>query len=101
LATQTPIPLESTIKATGQSVSCNVEDETVILSLKNGSYFGLDPIAAQVWELIQEPRQVVEIRDRLLNEYDVEPEQCTRDLLELLDQLAGWDLVEVVAETRP
>ena len=100
MATRTPIPLEATIKTTGQNVSCNVEDETVILSLKNGSYFGLDPIAARVWELIQEPRQVVEIRDRLLNEYDVDPERCTRDLLGLLDQLAAWDLVEVVGETR-
>jgi hypothetical protein len=101
LATQIPIPLQAIIRATGQHVSCNVEDETVILSLKNGSYFGLDPIAAEIWELIQEPRRVGEVRDRLLEEYDVDPEQCTRDLLGLLDQLAAWDLVEVVGETRP
>jgi hypothetical protein len=101
LATHTPIPLQTIIKATGQHVSCNVEDEAVILSLKNGSYFGLDPIAAQIWELIQEPRRVVEIRDRLLEEYEVDPERCTHDLLELLDQLAGWELVEVVGEIQP
>lgn len=101
MATQTPIPLHATIRATGHQVSCSVEDETVILSLRNGSYFGLDPIAAQIWGLIQDPRRVIEIRDRLLEEYDVDSEKCTRDLLGVLDQLAAWELVEVVDEIQP
>jgi hypothetical protein len=101
VATRTPIPLQAVIKAAGQQVSCDLEGEIVILSLRSGSYFGLDPVAAEVWRLIQEPQLVVQVRDRLLEEYEVEAEQCTSDLLQLLDQLAAWELVEVVGERQP
>jgi hypothetical protein len=92
----TVISIESVVKASSQQVACSLEDEVVVLSLANGAYYGLDPIAARVWTLIQEARPVSAIRDVLLEEYTgVTAEQCTRDLVVLLEQLAGWDLIEI------
>lgn len=51
--------------------------------------------------MIQEPRTVNEIQEMLLNEYEVEPEDCKRDLLALLQKLADEGLVEVRDETLP
>ena len=51
-------------------------------------YFELD-------DLIQELRTVGEIRDTLLSEYDVEPDRCERDLLELIANMAAAGLVDV------
>lgn len=88
----------SIVVAAKEQVSCDLAGEAVILNLKNGVYCGLDPVGARTWNLIQEPRAVHDIRDILLQEYDVEPERCEQDLLALLQQLADEGLVEVQAQ---
>lgn len=91
------LSLDTTVIASSQQVSCDLADEVVVLSLSNGAYFGLDPIAARIWELLREPRTVAAIRDILLSEYDgVDTERCTTDLLDLLGELIRYDLVTIV-----
>ena len=95
-----PISFCSTVAAATDQVSCDLAGEAVILNLKSGIYYGLDPVGARIWELIQEkPRSVEEIHNILLTEYEVEPERCEQDLLALLQQLAEHSLVEVERET--
>jgi coenzyme PQQ synthesis protein D (PqqD) len=83
------------IVAVSNQVSSDLADEVVILDLKNGMYYGLDEVGARIWELIQQPRTIDEIRDALLEEYEVEPEDCTRDLVALLQDLNDAQLIEV------
>jgi hypothetical protein len=85
----------STVVAAKDQVSSDLGGEVAILDLKAGVYYGLDAVGARIWSLIQEPRTVNEIRDILLEEYEVEPEHCERDLLALLRRLADEGLVEV------
>jgi hypothetical protein len=85
----------SIVVATKDQVSSDLGGETAILDLKAGMYYGLDDVGARVWDLIQEPRDVGDIRDTLLEEYDVGPERCERDLLALLQRLADEGLIEV------
>ena len=56
---------------------------------------GLDEIGARIWNLIQEPASISSIRDILLEEYDVEPEQCAIDLLDLVEELVAAGLVKL------
>jgi Coenzyme PQQ synthesis protein D (PqqD) len=86
---------DSTVVAAKDQVSSDLGGEVAILDLKAGVYYGLDAVGARIWSLIEEPRTVKEIRDILLEEYDVEPERCERDLLALLQRLADEGLVEV------
>jgi hypothetical protein len=95
------ISTSSVIVAAQDQVSSDLGKEAVILNLKNGVYYGLDAVGTRVWSLIQEPRAVHEIRDVLLNEYEVEPERCEGDLLALLEELAAENLVEVGDGTDP
>jgi len=85
----------SIVVAVRDQVSCDLAGEAVILHLKSGVYYGLDAVAARVWRLIQTPITVSDICDRLLHEYDVDPGQCRRDLLILLEALAAHQLIEV------
>ncbi len=85
----------SIVVAAKDQVSSDLGGETAILDLKAGMYYGLDDVGARVWDLIQEPRDVGDIRDILLEEYDVAPERCERDLLALLQRLADEGLIEV------
>jgi hypothetical protein len=79
-------------------VSCELAGEAVILDITPGIYYGLNAVGARIWKLIQEPRTVNEIRAAVLEEYDVEPDRCERDLLALLQELAARGLIEVKDE---
>ena len=100
-AVKIALSLETTLAQSGQQVSCDLGDEIVVLSLKNGAYYGLDPVAARIWTLLAEPRSVGAICDALLSEYaEVDPERCTREVASLLGQLAKWELVEIDPDVR-
>ncbi|MDO9626598.1 MAG: PqqD family protein [Methanobacteriaceae archaeon] len=85
----------SVISVTKEAVHCDLEDEVVILGLKDGVYYGLNPVGAFIWNLIQKPIAVKEIKEAILNEYDVEEEVCEKDLIELLGNLEEKNLIEV------
>jgi hypothetical protein len=65
-----------------------------ILNPKTGIYFALDPVGARVWGLISESRCMREIRDTLLDEYEVKSERLEKDLLGLLSELQNKGLIE-------
>lgn len=92
-------PGRATVVAAKEQVSCNLAEEAVVLNLKAGVYYGLNPVAARIWSLIQNPRTVDEIRDAIVEEYDVEPGRCDRDLQALLRDLAARDLIKAEDET--
>jgi len=83
------------IVASQEQVSCNLGAEAAILNLKNGVYYGLDPVGARVWNLLQQPRTFAELRDILITEYDVDAARLESDMLDLLSRLAGNQLVEI------
>src|SRR5674476_544232 len=90
------ILLETTVVASKEQASADLGDEAAILNLKDGVYYGLDPVGARIWKLIQTPQTVREIRDTLLADYDVESDRCERDLIALLEELAQRQLIEVI-----
>lgn len=81
--------------AAKKQVSSDLGGEVAILDLKAGMYYGLDEVGARIWELIQEPKKVGDIRNTLVAEYEVEPDRCERDLMILLQRLANEELIEV------
>ena len=85
--------LSKVLQAKGQ-VSCDMAGETAILSVRSGIYYGLDTVGARIWELIEQPRTLQEIRDTLVKEYDVESVRCETDLLAILQQLQAEGLIE-------
>ena len=84
----------SVIVAVKDQVSCNLAGEAAILNIKSGVYYGLDPVGARIWSLLQDPRTVDDIRSTIVDEYDVEPERCERDLIDLLEKLLAEGLIE-------
>jgi len=71
----------------------NVGDESVILNLDNGQYYGLDEIGSRMLDLIEQHGQVDTVVDVLVDEYDAEVEKIATDLRELLDELKEQGIV--------
>jgi hypothetical protein len=92
------ISLKTIVVASKDNVSCALGAEAAILNMSSGVYYGLDPVGARVWNLLEQPRSVEDLRAAVLEEYEVEPARCEADLLALLEKLHFEGLIEVRSE---
>src|SRR5215212_8196102 len=92
---------DSVVVVSKSQLASDIGGETVILALTAGRYYGLDAVGARIWQLIQEPRAITDIRKTIVAEYEVDPERCEADLLQLLEQMAAAGLVEVRSDSAP
>ncbi|MBF2017503.1 MAG: lasso peptide biosynthesis PqqD family chaperone [Rivularia sp. T60_A2020_040] len=96
---QQEIAESSLVVAAPDQISSDLGGEAVILNMKTGVYHGLNEVGARVWDLIEQPKAVKEIKQTLLEEYEVEAEACTNDLFSLLNNLKTAGLIQVINET--
>ena len=76
-----------------QVMARQVGEETVILDLASGTYFGLDPVGARIWQLMAESKTLVETCAVMLTEYEVTQEEIERDVLRLAEELLEKRLI--------
>jgi hypothetical protein len=72
-------------------------DELVALEPNAGECFGFNSVATSVWRALENPKSFEQLRDTLLDEYEIGEQQCSQELKELLDDLAQKGLVAIVA----
>jgi len=78
------------------SVVCaELEDESVLLNIETGVYYGLDPLGTQIWQLLAEGAAEDDIVSRLLQEYEVDIVQLRADISRFLQQLHAQGLIDV------
>jgi hypothetical protein len=95
------IDVHSVVVVSKQQLASSIGAETVILGLTAGRYYGVDAVGARVWQLIQEPRRVADVRDAIVAEYAVDPAVCEADLLKLLASMRDAHLIEVRTDPAP
>ena len=78
-----------------QVMARQVGEETVILDLASGTYFGLDPVGARIWQLMTEDKTLAEVCATMLAEYEVTREDIERDVLRLAEELRAKQLISV------
>ena len=81
-------------RRTAQTLSSEIGEDVVALQLDRGYCYGMEQVSAAVWRLLAEPSDVPTLCDRLADEFEVEPERCRRDVVQLLEQMRGEGLVE-------
>ena len=65
-------------------VEADVDGGVIVLDIESAYCYGLNETASTIWRMLAEPVAFPEIRDRLLAQFDVEPETCARELEALL-----------------
>ncbi len=87
---------QSIIQRSNKLVSSNMDGETVMMSIENGEYFGLNPVGSRMWELIENPIEVDALIELLLDEFDVSREQCEIETMEFLNHLLEKKLLTII-----
>jgi Coenzyme PQQ synthesis protein D (PqqD) len=96
--TNTKLCSQTILVAAKEQVSCDLGEEAAILGMKNSVYYGLNPVGASVWRLLQRPRSVGEILNAIVSEYEVTSEHAESDLIKLLHQMLQEGLVELTSD---
>lgn len=72
-----------------------IDDLVVIMSAERAEYYELNPIAADIWKRLANPRQVAELIAELVGCYEGDPALVGSDVRHLLTELAGRDLLDI------
>lgn len=70
-------------------------DELFALNVEQGTCYGFNATATHVWKLIERPQRLGELCRTLVEQFDVEPDVCERDVRELLRDLEQDGLVGI------
>jgi hypothetical protein len=85
----------STIMRAQQLLATDLDEETILMSIEHGAYYGMEQTARRIWEIIATPHTVSELCRLLGEEYTVAPEVCRRDVLAFLAELHTEGLIVV------
>lgn len=87
--------LSETVSISAEVMARSVGDETVLLDLTSGTYFGLDPVGARIWALMSDGKSLRAVCDVIQGEYDVTRDVLEADVLRLIGELRAKGLVRV------
>jgi len=73
----------------------NLQEESVILNLNSERYFGLDDVGTRMLSVLAESNTIEAAYERLLTEYDVDPQLLRNDLTSLIENLLEQGLVAI------
>ncbi len=86
--------LDKVYKKNDSIVSRKIADEFLLVPIKQNvgdleSIYTLNEVATRVWELIDGKKKVKEIKDKIVEEFEVTPQEAEKDLANLLKQLVA------------
>ena len=85
--------LDARLTIPTQVMSRLVGEETVVLDLASGHYFGLDGVGKLIWESISDGQSLADAVDAIVAEYEVDKSQAEADVTAFADQLVERGLL--------
>ena len=85
--------LDAKLSIPPQVMSRLVGDETVLLDLATGVYFGLDGVGKRIWESVAEGNDLGQAVADIVAEYEVDEEQAQADVIEFASDLVTRGLL--------
>ena len=76
-------------------LDCTFGADVVVMSVDAGMYYMLDGTAGYIWTALDRPRSFGDLCHELTERFDVDDEQCARDVSAYLEVLAGDSLVRI------
>lgn len=76
------------------AIESRLGDETVILHLTRGIYFGLDAVGTVIWERLQAGDTPAAIGTHIRETFEGAPETVEQDVTTFLEQLLEHELIE-------
>lgn len=91
--TAPPLTPDTCVRAAPSVYARAFGSEIVLLEFHRGEYFGLDPIGAEVWRLLEKGSTLEAAAEALVDLYDVSRETALEDIVRLVTHMRDHSLV--------
>jgi Coenzyme PQQ synthesis protein D (PqqD) len=96
----TPLQPDVTVVASRDGLlEAEIDDEILALSVEQGTCYGMNQVGSRVWKLLSKPIRICDLCQVLLAEYNVDPDVCERQVIDLLEELRTEGLIATLEET--
>jgi hypothetical protein len=75
------------LQRNSEIIEADIDNEKVMMSIENGSYYGMNPVASYVWTLLETPHSLKELVEQTTQEFEVSLQECQQDIEPFLQQL--------------
>jgi hypothetical protein len=89
------LSLETTIVQSPGNIISDMDGETVMMSIDNGKYYNLGIIGGDIWKGIKTPTSINNLISELTNEFDVEFDECQKEVIPFLELLLNEKLIMI------
>lgn len=89
---------QTRVRRVDDVLETDIDDQTVMMDIDRGRYFGLNQTGTRIWALLAEPMAIGELCDRLMEQFDVPREQCEQQVVDYLESLLDRGLLQVVTD---
>lgn len=79
-------------------VEAEIDEEVVTLNIETGNCYGLNSVGSRIWGLLAAPIRGADVCARLIEEFQVQPNTCESQVLELLEALRAEGLISTLAD---
>ncbi len=92
------IKLNTLLRRNPDQVFSEIDDEVILLSIKNSEYYDLNRIGSEIWHLLRNETTFRNLLTQLMQTYDVSEEMCMNDTRSYLHEAIKKEIIEVVDE---
>lgn len=89
----TTLDLDTKIVRNSGLLDSEIDGETVMMSVEQGNYYGLNQVGTEIWKLIETPTVVRDVCKALVTEYKVDKDICEKEVLSFLNDLTSEKIV--------
>jgi len=93
--------LDSIVQRRRDVIAAEADQDLVMVSIENGSYYGVSDIAREIWGAIEQPKRISDLIDDLFATYNVDRGRCEAETLSFLEDLLSEHLLQVKNESSP
>ena len=84
------------IKRCGNVPYKEVDGDVLLISLKDGDYYGLNQTGMEIWKMLDGTKKIDEIAHALSKKFKISLKKATQDTRIFLRELKKSDLIELV-----
>lgn len=77
------------------NIVSDMDGEKVMLSIENGKYYNLGEMGGVIWDLIKAPTSIDQLVNTLLQQYEVEQNECEVEVMGFVKRLIDEDLIKL------
>lgn len=89
----TTLSLSTVVQWDPEQITTEVAGEVLALSIRQGVYLGMDPVASRIWKSLATAQTIEAVCAQVSRQYQGDPEVIAHDVVELLGELRDFGML--------